>query len=125
MADDEDMARYFARRCTLLEELDDFFTNGHVDLRRLEQMSPDLMRENNSITSDLVKLRILSVIDHNENNALLWNIFESDANESLQELARLVMAYNMLDGFKMREERQNIRHKLYSKLKMSVTASRR
>ncbi|MCM1111384.1 MAG: ATP-binding protein [Clostridium sp.] len=117
---DSALAEYYNRRCTLLEELDDFFTNGHVDLQRLETMMPELARENNSLSTDLIKLRILSVIDHNENNAMLWNIFNSDANESLQELARLVLAYNMLDGFKMRDERLKIRQKLYSRLKMNI-----
>lgn len=117
---DNALADYFTKRCTLLEELDDFFTNGHVDLQRLEVMMPELMKENNSLSTDVVKLRILSVIDHNENNHLLWDLFGTDANESLQELARLVLAYNMLDGFKMRDERFRIRQKLYSRLKMSI-----
>lgn len=120
LINDDSLADYFGKRCTLLEELDDFFTNGHVDLQRLEVMMPELMKENNSLSTDVVKLRILSVIDHNENNHLLWDLFNTDANESLQELARLVLAYNMLDGFKMRDERLKIRQKLYSRLKMNI-----
>ena len=117
---DNELTDYYTKRCTLLEELDVFFTNGRVDLARLETLIPDLMKDNTALSADVEKLRILSVLDHSDNNHRLWEVFGTDANESLQELARLVLAYNMLDGFKMRDERQAIRKKLYSRLKVDI-----
>lgn len=117
---DTELTDYYTKRCTLLEELDIFFTNGRVDLGRLETLIPDLMKDNSSLSTDVGKLRILSVLDHSDNNHRLWEVFSTDANESLQELARLVLAYNMLDGFKMRDERMAIRKKLYSRLKVDI-----
>lgn len=120
LIEDAGLTEYFDKRCQLLEEFDDFSTNGRVDLTHLDSLMADLMKENNSLSTDGEKLRILSVLDHPENNGMLWNLFCSGANESLQELARLVMAYNMLDGFKMADERQAVRHKIYSKLKVDI-----
>lgn len=117
---DEALTDYYAKRCALLEELDVFFNSGRVDLSRLENLIPDLMKDNCSLSTDVAKLRILSVLDHSDNNHRLWEMFGTDANESLQELARLVLAYNMLDGFKMRDERLAIRKKLYARLKVDI-----
>lgn len=117
---DGQLTEYYTKRCALLEELDVFFTNGRVDLSRLENLIPDLMKDNSSLSTDVAKLRILSVLDHSDNNHRLWEMFGTDANESLQELARLVLAYNMLDGFKMRDERHAIRKKLYARLKVDI-----
>lgn len=114
------LAAYFDKRCGLLEEFDDFSTNGHVDLQHLDTLMSGLSMENNSLSIDGEKLRILSVLDHPENNAYLWNMFGRNTNESLQELSRLVLAYNMLDGFKMRDQRLVIRQKIYSKLKVNI-----
>lgn len=120
MIADDTLTSYFDKRCQLLEEFDDFSTNGHVNLEHINSLMADLVKQNNSLSNDGEKLRILSVLDHPENNSYLWQLFNSSASESLQELARLVVAYNMLDGFKMAHERQEIRKKLYDKLKINI-----
>lgn len=120
MIEDVTLQAYYDKRCRLLEAFDDFSTNGRVDLEQLNELMSDLVKGNNSLSNDGEKLRILSVLDHSENNAYLWNLFSSNANESLQELARLVLAYNMLDGFKMREQRLEIRNKLYARLRVDI-----
>ena len=117
MLGNEAQAEYYRQRCAVIEILDDFATNGQVDPERLERVS----REHSGIltsTSDGRKLLTLSMLDRPECNDKLWNVCNEADNDKLGRLGRLVLAYNLLDGYKMGDERGRIRSEIYTLLNL-------
>ena len=100
-------ADYYLQRCAVIEVLDDFATNGQVDPARLETIAgkQDILTS----TADGRKLMLLSMLDRPESNPALWAACNENAGELSASLARLVLAYNLLDGFKMADERGRLR----------------
>lgn len=113
----ESQAEYYRQRCAVIGILDDFATNGQVDPELLDEVS----REHTGIltsTSDGRKLLTLSMLDRPDSNQRLWTVCNEADSDVLGRLARLVLAYNLLDGYKMGEERGHIRSEIYSLLNL-------
>lgn len=114
---DDASAEHYRRRCSVIEILDDFATNGQVDQVLLEGIG-DRQKGVLTSTADGRKLLTLSMLDRPADNDRLWTIYTGADSEVLSRLARLVLAYNLLDGSKMGEERGHIRAEIYQLLNL-------
>ncbi len=116
LVDKGEMAEYFTRRMYFLRLLQQFSINGKVDMEQLKEqgrMDAGLLARHPLLQSCLTELRILSCLDRPAMNPFLWEVAANGADyERLSGLARLSLAYNLLDGFDMQEERQAIRLKV-------------
>lgn len=113
----EAQALYYGRRCSIIEVLDEFATNGRVDLARVDSLS-DMIIEGAATSSspERQKLMLLAALDHPERTDKVWELIRSTKLSRIEKLGRLILAYNALDGFKLGMERRAIREQIYSEL---------
>ncbi len=116
---DDPMRMYYDQRCRVLEILDDFATNGRIDLEILETFNADIMRGSSSNPYS-IKLQILAAMERPEHTAKVWDIVSKTRSDEISQLGRLVIAYNAIDGFKLGEEQRKIREHIYSLLKLDI-----
>ena len=121
----EDLAGYFSERMSLLQMLQDFAINGTVDNDKLYERSragSDMIRNYPLLQTRLLELQAISSLDRESENAFLWELYTKYGNTRLAKIAQLVLSYNMLKGFAMHAERENIRGKLNEILKIEIKA---
>lgn len=111
-------ATYYARRCSIIEVLDEFASNGRVDLARVDSLSEMIIDGAGSSTEEQ-KLKLLAALDHPERTDIVWDMLRSTPSVHIDKLARLILAYNALDGFKLGRERSAIREQIYSELHLA------
>lgn len=116
---DDAMRQYYDQRCRVLEILDDFATNGRIDLERLEKFNTQIMR-NSAANPYAIKLRILAAMERPEHTDAVWQIIKDTNSDDISQLGRLVIAYNAIDGFKLGEEQRKIREHIYTLLKLDI-----
>ncbi len=117
--EDDTMRQYYDQRCRVLEILDDFATNGRIDLDRLEKFNSQIMRGSAS-TPYGIKLRILAAMERPEYTDAVWQVVKETNSDEISQLGRLVIAYNAIDGFKLGEEQRKIREHIYTLLKLDI-----
>lgn len=116
---DDPMRMYYDQRCRVLEILDDFATNGRIDLESLQTFNAEIMRGSASNPYS-IKLQILAAMERPEHTARVWDIVSKTRSDEISQLGRLVIAYNAIDGFKLGEEQRKIREHIYSLLKLDI-----
>ena len=116
---DDQMRLYYDQRCRVLEILDDFATNGRIDLESLSAFNAEIMRGSASNPYS-IKLKILAAMERPEHTSSVWDIVSKTNSDEISQLGRLVIAYNAIDGFKLGEEQRKIREHIYSLLKLDI-----
>lgn len=116
---DDPMRLYYDQRCRVLEILDDFATNGRIDMESIETFNAEIMRGSASNPYS-IKLQILAAMERPEHTAKVWDIVSKTRSDEISQLGRLVIAYNAIDGFKLGEEQRKIREHIYSLLKLDI-----
>ncbi|MCM1028015.1 MAG: ATP-binding protein [Pseudoflavonifractor sp.] len=114
----EAQALYYGRRCSIIEVLDEFASNGRVDLARVDSLS-DMLIEGLPTSVEGQTLRLLAALDHPERTEKVWDVVRSTTQSKIEKLGRLILAYNAIDGFKLGPERRAIREQIYSELHMA------
>lgn len=114
----EQQALYYARRCSIIEVLDEFASNGRVDLVRVDSLS-EMIMETASSSAETEKLKLLAALDRPDRTDKVWDVIRSTSSTQIDKLGRLILAYNALDGFKLGRERSAIREQIYSELHLS------
>lgn len=114
----EQQALYYARRCSVIEVLDEFASNGRVDLVRVDSLS-EMIMEASSSSSETQKLKLLAALDRPDRTDKVWDVIRSTMSTQIDKLGRLILAYNALDGFKLGRERSAIREQIYNELHLS------
>lgn len=114
----EQQAMYYARRCSVIEVLDEFASNGRVDLVRVDSLSGMIM-ETASSSAEIEKLKLLAALDRPDRTDKVWDVIRSTSSTQIDKLGRLILAYNALDGFKLGHERSAIREQIYNELHLS------
>lgn len=116
MIDDKAAMRYLDQRRKLLCLLEDFGTNGLVDeteLERLSTQNDDIVEKFPVLKQRICEMRIVNSFGKNENNKYLWELTESyDSGHVVGKLARLMLSYNMANGFGLQEHQKEIRDKI-------------
>ena len=123
MIDNENLALYIEQRQHFLCILEDYATNGKVDDRELEVIgsNDDMVEQFPLLKQRLTEMRIINSIGRSEKNEFLWNICSSYSSDHLLcKLARLMLSYNMSDGFALHDFQQAIVAKLKSLLNVNV-----
>ncbi len=118
-----DWAVYFNERMRLLQMLQHFVINGKIDeerLKELGQTNRDMINNYPVLETKLLELQIVGCMDNPEQDAFIWNIIASTANNRLSQLAKLVMSYNSLRNFDMSKEREAIRTKISEVLNIRI-----
>lgn len=119
-----EMADYYTRRMKFIYLLQQFVINGRVDMEQLREqgnVSPEMLQRYPLLQNRLAELRIVSCLNHPERNGFLWNVIEKAVGyKRLPELARLVLACNLLDGFELYSQQLDIRAKVREQLKLEV-----
>lgn len=119
----EDMADYYTERMRMLQLLQQFAFNGKVDMELMKERSrvnQDTLRNFPLLQARLLEVETVSCIDHAEQNPFLWQTLQQAESERVGNLARLVLAYNLLDGFSMYEEKDHIRQQLNALLNIEI-----
>lgn len=119
----DELAEYYLERMKFMQLLQLFVINGQVDVKLLKERREacaDMLARYPLLHSDLVELMVLSSLSYPEQNAFLWKIIHQGGNERREKLARLVLSYNLLDGFSMFKQREAMRSELDEVLNMDV-----
>lgn len=106
---------YYARRCSIIEVLDEFASNGRVDLARVDSLS-EMIIESTASSIEAQKLKLLAALDRPDRSDKVWEVIRTTASGQIEKLGRLILAYNALDGFKLGRERSAIREQIYNEL---------
>lgn len=116
---DDPMRQHYDQRCRVLEILDDFATNGRIDLERLSRFNDQIMR-GTATNPYAEKLRILAAMERPDYTETVWSIIQNSKSDEIIQLGRLVIAYNAIDGFKLGEEQRKIREHIYTLLNLDI-----
>ncbi len=124
MIDDSDMMHYIEQRRRFLCVLEDYGTNGRVDdeaLEALGEKNSDMVERYPLIQQRLTEMRIVNCFGQPRKNDYLYEIIRSyESDNILSKLSRLMLSYNMMDGFGLQEHQQPIISKIKSILNVNV-----
>lgn len=111
-------SRIYARRCSIIEVLDEFASNGRVDLARVDALA-EMIIDGSVTSAEAQKLKLLAALDNPERSDMVWDMLRSSTADQVDRLARLILAYNALDGFLLTRERAAIRDQIYTELHLA------
>lgn len=124
MTDNKAMMQYLEQRQHLLCILEDYGENGRVNDEELETLSnenKDMFEKFPFLKQRLSEMRIVNSLGQQEKNTYLWNMInEYEKNHILNKLSRLMLSYNMAEGFGLQEHQKNIIIKIKSLLNVNV-----
>lgn len=119
----EQLVAYYDKRMKLVRELQKF-----SELQRMPQETLDeLLKENEEFVSNypdikdrLTQLRIISHLDKDWNVDFLWDIAKSESNTKCGDVARLVLAHNLLKGFNAYDQQKAISKRLFQTMDLDM-----
>ena len=120
---DRQMMDYLEQRQHFLCILEDYATNGKVNDRELETLgsNDDMVEQFPLLKQRLTEMRIINSLGRPEKNAFLWDITSAYTHDHiLSRLARLMLSYNMAEGFALHDFQQAIVAKIKSLLNVNV-----
>lgn len=119
----EELAKYYSERMKLTEILQQFVINGQIDSERMLSWTTAcdrLFADYPALHSGQVDLQVLSALDHPEQDSFLWETLRQSGDEKQKTLARMVLAYNLLNGTSLREQKEAIHREIDTVLNMDV-----
>ena len=124
MIDDTDTMEYIEHRLHFLCVLEDYGTNGRVNDEELETLgnkNGDMVEKFPLLKQRLVEMRIVNCFGQPEKNEFLWKICHQYDNEHiLSKLSRLMLSYNMAEGFGLQEHQSTIITKIKGLLNVNI-----
>ncbi len=124
MIGDEATKRYLDQRRYLLCMLEEYGKNGKVDDTELERLcneNADIVEKFPVLKQRLCEIRIVNSFGKQENNSYLWELISSyETGHIIWQLARLMLSYNMADGFGLQEFRNDIISKIRGLLNINI-----
>lgn len=124
MIEDEAAKRYLDQRRYLLCMLEDYGKNGKVDDAELDRLcsdNADIVEKFPVLKQRLCEIRIVNSFGKQENNSYLWDLISDyDSSHIVGQLARLMLSYNMADGFGLQEHQNDIISKIKSLLNINI-----
>ncbi len=124
MIGDEAASRYLDQRRHLLCMLEEYGKNGKVEDSVLDRLcidNADIVEKFPVLKQRLCEIRIVNSFGKQENNSYLWDLTNSyEPGHIIWQLARLMLAYNMADGFALQEYQNQILTKIKSLLNINI-----
>lgn len=124
MIGDESATRYLDQRRNLLCMLEEYGKNGRVDDAELDKLcieNADIVEKFPVLKQRLCEIRIVNSFGKQENNGYLWDLISSyETGHIIWQLARLMLSYNMADGFGLQEFQNNIITQIKSLLNINI-----
>lgn len=124
MIDDVAMVRYLEQRQHFLCILEDYGENGKVndeELRLLGEDNGDMVEKFPFLKQRLSEMRIVNCFGQQEKNSYLWAMVNDyEPGHILNKLSRLMLSYNMAEGFGLQEHQKTIISKIKSILNVNV-----
>lgn len=124
MLGDTVMMRYLEQRANFLCILQEYGNNGRVDdemLERMDNENGDMVEKFPLLRQRLTEMRIVNCFGQSDRNGYLWQISNAyDHDHKLAKLSRLMLSYNMLEGFGLQEHQQPIINKIKAILNVNV-----
>lgn len=123
LLDKEELGKSFLERMRLLQMLQQFAVNGQMDMKELKmrnQACHDLLPSYPLLQSDMLDMLVLGSLDSSAQNNFLWKVLQQGGNERRVKLAKLVLAYNLLEASSMDGQQDAICAKIYDVLNMDV-----
>lgn len=112
MIEDEATQRYLDQRRSLLCMLEDYGKNGKVDEAEFDKLSvrnADIVEKFPVLKQRICEVKILNSMGKQENNSYLWDLVSHyGPGHIVGKLARLMLSYNMADGFNLSEHQNSI-----------------
>lgn len=128
MTGDQAMMDYLEQRQRLLCVLDDYGANGRVDDEELQVLgnnNSDMAEKYPLLKQRLNEVKIVNCFGMAERNAFLWEMCTTyEHDHILARLSRLMLSYNMAEGFGLQEHQQVIVAKIKSLLNINVELPR-
>lgn len=124
--EDKQQELYFKNRMELMEILSNLATTKKVDEARLAKLmeeNPTILTTHSVVSRRFMQLKIVSCMSKPENNDQLYDIVRDSEQESLKELARLVLTYNFLIGSEMEAEADKVSRAIMKQLDLKEQAS--
>ena len=126
MLGNEERIRFYKGRMDLLVMLHDFAVNDRVDEERLVQLEQDngeLFRNNVQMNRRFHQLKLVGCIGKENSNGLLWSTINDNKDESLKNLASLVLSHNLLKQQNMEHQSREIHAHIKNVLHLKVKES--
>lgn len=124
MIGDEAEKRYLDQRRYMLCLLEDYGKNGKVDDEELERLcseNSDIVEKFPVLKQRVCEMRIVNSFGKQENNGYLWDLVSNyGSGHIVGQLARLMLSYNMADGFGLQEHQNDIISKIKSVLNINI-----
>lgn len=124
MIDDTDTMDYLEHRLHFLCIIEDYGANGKVnddELKLLGNENGDIVEKYPLLKQRLVEMRIVNCFNQPEKNDFLWEISHQYEKENiLSKLSRLMLSYNMADGFGLQDHQQAIIAKIKGLLNVNI-----
>ncbi len=124
MIGDTPTMTYLEHRLHFLCILEDYGTNGRVNDEELENLgskNSDMVEKFPLLKQRLVEMRIVNCFGQPEKNEFLWNVcHQYDNDHILSKLSRLMLSYNMAEGFGLQEHQKTIITKIKSLLNVNI-----
>lgn len=124
MIDDTSMMQYIEQCEQYICLNEDYAINNSVndeELEKLSAKSDNIVDKYPYVKERLTEMRIVNSLGNSEKNGFLWNIANTyDRDNILSKLARLMLSYNMADGFALHDFQQAIVAKINRLLNVNV-----
>lgn len=125
---DKELAEYYKWRMALLEMLQDFSINEKVDATKLEELqkaAPDIFAPGSQLRLRFMQIMAISCQGHPERNPELWKMISEEKDESLQELASMVLSWNFTADKEMERAQEDINARIFNLLSLKQRKSTR
>lgn len=119
----DEYKKSYEERMKLLQLLQQFAINGQMDMKELRVRSDschDLLPRYPLLQSNLLDMLVLGSLDTSAQNNFLWKVMQQGGNERRTKLAKLVLAYNLLESPSMHRQQDAICAEIYDMLNMDV-----
>lgn len=124
MIDDVTMMKYLEQRQHFLSILEDYGENGKVNDEELELLGKDngdMVEKFPFLKQRLSEMRIVNCFGQQKKNSYLWSMVNDyEPGHILNKLSRLMLSYNMAEGFGLQEHQKTIISKIKSILNVNV-----
>ena len=124
MIDDKATVVYLEQRLHFLCILEDYGENGKVNDEELEALgndNGDMVEKFPLLKLRLSEMRIVNCFAQQDKNPYLWSMVNDyEPGHILSKLSRLMLSYNMAEGFGLQEQQKTIITKIKSLLNVNV-----
>lgn len=124
MTNDNATTNYLEQRRHLLCILEDFGENSKINDNELETLcndNGDMIEKSPHLKQQLSEMRIVNCFGQKDKNPFLWDMIgKHDSSDILNRLSRLMLSYNMADGFGLQEHQKAIITKIKHLLNVNV-----